>query len=302
MEIFHLKCFVTLAEYLSFSNAAYALYIEPSTLSKTIAKLEQEMHVHLFERTNRKVRLTPAGTVFLKEAKEIVELYERSLLKVEAAAIGSMGYLNVCYCGDIEHYILPQSIRAFRAGRPAVNVQLYRYSWRQIANAANFKQMDLGITLSFGLQNFSHFCSEVICLDPFVAVLPYDHPLAGRESICISDLQNERFAFANLEMSLGAFYHSLDCIFPKVFRPKILSQDSSKEEITTKIAAGFGVGIVTSLAIQNDPLLAYVPLTDVSPAQLIAMWPPENKNPLLPPFIETLREESRRIPSLLPDA
>ncbi len=295
MEISHLKCFVVLAEQLSFSNAAHALYMEPSTLSKVIFKLEQEMGVRLFERTNRKVRLTPAGEMLLNDAKEITEIYDHCLIKARAAAQGSLGNLNICYCGDIEYSLLPRTTRSFLAEYPDVTIQLFRYSWRQIYNFSNFRQMDLGVTLSFGVPGFSQFEHCTICEDPFAAVLPFDHPLANRESLTINELTNEQFIFANGEMSLGTYYHTLDCIFPKGFRPSIVSEDRDAESVNLKIASGFGIGIATTLACRHEPMLRYIPLSDVPPAQLIAMWLPDNINPLVDRYINALKLECKKL-------
>ena len=292
MDIFHLKCFVALAEHLSFSNAAHTLYMEPSTLSKTISKLEQEMNVRLFERTNRKVRLTAAGTTFLADVKELIEIYENCLIKAKAAAQGNLGNICVCYCGDIEYSILPHATRRFLRTYPHANVQLFRYSWRQIYNFENFRQMDLGISLSFGLPDLPHYQYCTICDDPFVAVLPYDHPLAGRDSLSIRELEEEQFIFASKEMSRNVFFRSLDCIFPSGFYPNIVNRDDCAEAANLKIASGLGIGIATMLARRNEPMLRYVPLSDVPPAQLYAMWLPDNINPLVERYVTALKEEN----------
>ena len=292
MDTFHLKCFIALAEHLSFANAAHALYMEPSTLSKIISKLEQEMDVRLFERTNRKVRLTAAGTLFLTDAKELTEIYENCLIKAKAAAQGNRGNISVCYCGDIEYNVLPHTTRRFLQAYPDANVQLFRYSWRQMYNFVNFRQMDLGISLSFGLPDFPHYEYCPICDDPFVAVLPYDHPLAQRESLSICELEEEQFILASKEMSLDVFYHPLDCIFPEGFHPNIMNRDDCAEASNLKIAAGLGVGVATMLARRNDPMLRYVPFSDVPPAQLVAMWMSDNINPLVGHYVAALKEET----------
>lgn len=294
MDTFQLKCFVAVAEQLSFANAAHSLYMEPSTLSKIISKLEHEIGVRLFERTNRKVRLTAAGSVFLSDAKEMIEIHENCLVKTKAVAEGSMGNVNVCYCGDIEYSILPNATRRFLQEYPETNVQFFRYTWRQMYNYMNFRQMDLGVLLSFGLPEFPEYEYCPICEDPFVAVLPYDHPLAGRENLSISELEHEQFIFASKEMNLSTFHYSLNWIFPSEIHPKILNRDDCAEATNLKIAAGLGVGIVTMLARRSEPMLRYVPLRDVPPAQLIAMWMSDNNNPMIERYIAALKAEDLR--------
>lgn len=289
MDIFSLKCFAAVAEHLSFTTAANALYIEPSTLSKTISKLEHELKVSLFTRTSRKVKLTPAGALVLADATNIVEISDRCILKAAAASKGLVGNLNICYCGDVEMNLLPNVTRSFIRANQNISIQMSRYSWRQISNFASLQQMDLGITLSFGVTDLSSFNYCVICADPFEAVLPYDHPLASKKSIDIEELKDDTFIFSNQGMSRGAFNRSMDLLFPKGFSPLYFSEEGS-DIVNLKIASGLGVSIYTRLARTYHPLLKYVPLSNVPPAQLIAIWQADNINPLVDKFIEVLKK------------
>ena len=72
MEIRQLKYFAAVADTLNFSRAAETLFISQSALSKQIADLERELGMVLLQRDKRSVRLTPAGKVFLNEAKVIL--------------------------------------------------------------------------------------------------------------------------------------------------------------------------------------------------------------------------------------
>lgn len=78
MEIFQLHYFVKLAEILHFTQAAEACFVTQSGLSQQIKKLEEELGMHLFLRTGKKVQLTEAGIVFLQHAKRILDDVEIS--------------------------------------------------------------------------------------------------------------------------------------------------------------------------------------------------------------------------------
>ena len=75
MEIRQLKYFAAVADTLNFSRAAETLFISQSALSKQIADLERELGMVLLQRDKRSVRLTPAGKVFLNEAKVYSHAY-----------------------------------------------------------------------------------------------------------------------------------------------------------------------------------------------------------------------------------
>ena len=72
MNIDNLKCFILVADNLSFARAAEELYISQPAVTKQINNLEQELGITLFIRSTRHVELTQAGMQFYKDAKDIV--------------------------------------------------------------------------------------------------------------------------------------------------------------------------------------------------------------------------------------
>ena len=88
MNIRHLRCFIAVAEELHFGRAARRLHIEQSPLSRTIRQMEADLGVPLLNRLPRSVRLTPAGQVFLEEARRVLLAFEQARTKARAAAKG----------------------------------------------------------------------------------------------------------------------------------------------------------------------------------------------------------------------
>src|SRR3990170_3422158 len=107
MELRHLRYFVAVAEELHFGRAARRLFMAQPPLSQQIRQLEREMNVQLFERTNRRVQLTPAGETFLEEAKAILARVEESVQRAQRVSHGEAGWLGIGFVASVIYDILP---------------------------------------------------------------------------------------------------------------------------------------------------------------------------------------------------
>mgnify|MGYP002661898241 len=106
MNLRHLRCFIAVAEELHFGRAARRLHIEQSPLSRTIRQMEADLGVPLLNRLPRSVRLTPAGQVFLEEARRVLLAFEQAQTKARAAA-NQRNTLRIALSGDMGHHAVP---------------------------------------------------------------------------------------------------------------------------------------------------------------------------------------------------
>ena len=123
-DLRQLRQFVAVAEELSFRRAADRLHMSQPPLSQMIRALEKELGVMLFERTRRKVELTQPGRVLLDQAHRVLSQMERALAAARGAGRGMTGRLTVGFVSSSTYEILPAILRRFRAGHPAVDLQL----------------------------------------------------------------------------------------------------------------------------------------------------------------------------------
>lgn len=107
MNLRHLRCFVAVGEELHFGRAARRLHVEQSPLSRTIRQLEADLGVTLLERMPRSVCLTPAGQVFLEEARRVLLTLEQARTKARAVAAGLQGTLRIALTGCAGQVRLP---------------------------------------------------------------------------------------------------------------------------------------------------------------------------------------------------
>ena len=119
MNLRHLRCFVAVGEELHFGRAARRLHVEQSPLSRTIRQLEADLGVTLLERMPRSVCLTPAGQVFLEEARRVLLTLEQARTKARAVAAGLQGTLRIALTGCAGQVRLPALLALCREEAPS---------------------------------------------------------------------------------------------------------------------------------------------------------------------------------------
>jgi LysR family transcriptional regulator, benzoate and cis,cis-muconate-responsive activator of ben and cat genes len=118
MELRHLRYFVTVAEELNITKAARRLNVSQPPLSRQIRDLEDELGVVLLERSPKAVRLTPAGTIFRKEALGVLRHAAEAVRKVRAAPGASAMKLRGGYAPSPTVDILPRGTACLSEDRP----------------------------------------------------------------------------------------------------------------------------------------------------------------------------------------
>ena len=124
MEFRHLLSFLAVAEHLHFRRAAEVIHLSEPALSVQIRALEEEIGVQLFVRDHRKTLLTPAGEVFLEEAREIVMRSDRAVGRARRAALGQVGILRVGFVSTAAALLVPRLVLRFGELYPDVELEL----------------------------------------------------------------------------------------------------------------------------------------------------------------------------------
>lgn len=128
MNIESLKCFILVAENLSFARAAEALYKTQPAVTKQINALEQEIGAPLFIRSTRHVELTPAGMSFFKDAKEIVRNAQIAVERAQKQNV-SENIINIGLSNPTVLFHLTPYLSQFHKDYPTIypNIQVLNY-------------------------------------------------------------------------------------------------------------------------------------------------------------------------------
>src|SRR6202453_5370102 len=187
LELRHLRYFVAVAEELHFGAAANRPHLAHPPLSQQIRKLEEILGHALFTRTSRAVKLTSAGHIFLDRARRTLQNVQEDLDEARSVGRGEVGFLRVGFIGSGMLTPLPAMLGQYRRQYPKVNLQLHE-SFTSIVMQGLIKgTLDAGIVRDGDPSEA--LAMETLFTEPFVAVLPTDHPLANRSVISAANLR-----------------------------------------------------------------------------------------------------------------
>ncbi len=244
---------LAVAETNSFTRAAERCLVVQSALSHQIARLEKELGARLFERTSRRVRLTPAGAAFLPAARECLEAAERAAAEV-AAAIGEVrGRLAIGLIPTVAAADIPGALRTFRRRYPKVRVSLRVGASEELVEQVEQGAIDvafLGLPPTMRPRNVA---GRELARDRLVAVVAPDHPFAVESVVDLRRLSEE--VFVDLPAGTAGRMQS-DLAFEAVGLDRDVAYEvSSADYIVRLVAENLCVAMMAA---------AYVPqLTDV---------------------------------------
>jgi DNA-binding transcriptional LysR family regulator len=188
MELRQLRYFIAVAEYLSFSRAAEELHITVPPLSRQIRQLEDEFDVQLFVRNRRRVNLTDAGRLFLREAKTLDQQMKQFTNCIRLAKHGDAGMVRI----GIGLHLgarLSRAVMEHSRQHPLVEIQTTGiYSSLQSVALVEGK-VDVGFLRP--PVDRVHLNSEPLFEERLVVLVSRANPLAKRKSLRIRDLAGE---------------------------------------------------------------------------------------------------------------
>ena len=150
MNIFQLSCFLAVAEYLNFAQAAQSLHVTHPAVSQQIQSLEKELNVKLFRRTTRTVRLTEEGKAFLRDAQQIVALSERAKKRFGNAMDGNIETLTIgCYNFPCM-FLLSDALEVLRSIRPELHPRLQTIPFQHIYRMLEEEDLDAVVVSRVG--------------------------------------------------------------------------------------------------------------------------------------------------------
>ncbi|HEX2951874.1 MAG TPA: LysR substrate-binding domain-containing protein [Armatimonadota bacterium] len=290
MELRHLRYFVAVAEELHFGRAAERLFMAQPPLSQQIRQLEDEMGVALFTRTNRRVQLTAAGQIFLKEAREILAHVDEAVITAQRASRGETGWFGVGFVASAIYGMLPSILRRFRELYPAVELELLELPSLEQWQALRDKRIHIGFARL--PEEESGIILERVELDTFMVALPATHKLADRTSVPLLELATESFIQYPQQSESNYADYVFHVCEEAGFTPHIVQKTGEIQTALSLVDAGIGVALVPTVA-QNlcREGVVYRPLAAPAPTIELTMgYRQDDPSPILPLFLAVARQ------------
>jgi len=292
VELRHLRYFVAVAEERHFGRAAERLKIAQPPLSRQIQDLEAELGVRLFDRSRRKVELTPAGAALLENARGVFNALELAVRETKRAARGERGRIAIGYPTSLAYSGLSELLRAFRAKFPDVEVALSELSPQAQIDALRAGRLDVGFVRA--VRDEPGLSSILLRREPLVIALPADHALAPRKRIQLASLAGEPFVFFPRSRSPAFFDHVMRLCHAAGFTPHI-AQEAQQLDVVSLVSAGFGVSIVpSSLRHVRRAGVVYRSIAGNPKTDLRVAWRKDNDSPVVRGLVEVVRKLGMR--------
>ena len=211
MTIDNLKCFILVAENLSFARAAEALYISQPAVTKQINALEHELGVTLFIRSTRHVELTPSGISFYKDAKDIVMKSQAAISRVQRQYANSAS-IRIGMSNPAALFYLAPILTKFHSAYPDIRPDIECPGYKIILNLFLENKIDVLFYYKENMPKKSGINFIELQKDKLICLMSATHPFAKKDSIALSDLENTTIIACNplnAPLSTSAFQKQL---------------------------------------------------------------------------------------------
>jgi DNA-binding transcriptional LysR family regulator len=296
MELRHLRYFTAVVENGGIGRAARTLRVAQSAISEQIHDLESELGVALFDRKNRRIRLTYHGDQFLKDARAVLASADQAIANVQKSIRGEVGTLTIGFFVGGTGTFFSGIIKEFRHRFHDVQVSLVEIAPGLQHRALETGEIDIAFTRPVQPAYATLLRSEHFRSEPFYAVMLKSHPLTNKRRILIRELSNELFILNDRDHSPATFDKVITVCAEAGFSPKIGSTATVSSGVIALVEAGEGVAILPegSRKLSGDEVV-FVPLADSNAfIDLVIAWSPQNQSPVLLSFLELARKRRRK--------
>jgi DNA-binding transcriptional LysR family regulator len=263
MELRQLKYFVAVAEELHFRRAAERLYVAQPAVSEQIRKLEAELGVRLFDRTNRSVEITEAGAALLDEARRVLAQIDIALLAARNAGKRPGGRLRIGYPADSLPGCVPRALQHLAGTTPSVQVRAETGPAIRLIERLRDRQLEAVVvglpapTTGLRVTSLGH--------QSLVVAMATPRARAAGTSVRLADLAPQRLVIMPRAVNPAIYDATLAVCREADVAPSLLEVPEPRvESVLLAVASGAGPALLPEVVESrySIPGVAYLPLED----------------------------------------
>ncbi|SEP37671.1 LysR family transcriptional regulator [Propionispora vibrioides] len=240
MDLHQLKYFQTLANKRNFTKAADDLALSQSALSRSIARMEEELGIPLFERKSRGVVLNRYGEVFLRHVDIALKELLDAQKEIHNMIDPSHGTILIAFIQPLGSSFVPDLISAFQKQAPGIKFQLNQDTTKRILSQLESTTIDIGFcTQQEPMETLS---SIPIMKQELFLIVHKDHRLATKEQVDLCEVANDPFVLYKPETALHDIV--VDFCRDAGFHPKISFEAFEERTIAGLVGAKYGVALI----------------------------------------------------------
>ena len=243
-----LKTFVTLAEVKNFTKTAELLLMSQPSVSMHIKNLEKEFQTKLFERSPKYLKITPTGEILYDRAKQMITIYEQTRQDILDHHNSIKGELKIGASFTIGEYILPSLLFDLQKEYPELELKAVIGNTEEIVQSVRLYKVDIG--LIEGQTNEKELSVHAFMQDELFITASSNHPLAAKQDVTISDLQNQ--TWVTREVGSGTREYLNHVIRSNGLKVKSFLTISSNQGIKETLMTGIGLSLLSESVIERD--------------------------------------------------
>jgi DNA-binding transcriptional LysR family regulator len=258
-------------------------------LSRQVQLLERALGIQLLERNNRSVKLTAAGTGFLRDARHILAFSDQAADGARRLARGEAGSLTLGFTAVSAYQMIPQLL-----ARAAEELPGLQFTLKEMVSSAQLEALAahrIDVAFVRQVNDAEGLDIQLISREPLLVVMPDSHPLAGEAAVAVASLDGQPFVMYAPDEG-RYFYDCIAGLFAlRGVKPRYVYHLGQTHTVVSMVKAGLGVAIVPASAAQlHSDNLAFRPLLDAQlHAEMFMVSRRDNDNPALPVFRHLLQ-------------
>ncbi len=268
MDLRQLEYFQMVAKLNNITRAAEQMHVSQSTVTLAIQKLEDELDIQLFDRSQKQLSLTAEGHVFLHKISDVLNLLHDAVAEINSYRQLQKGTIKVGIPPMPSSVLLPEILAGFKELYPNLQLSIVEEGSFDIRQLLERGELDLGIV---NLYHPSPLLESLpITKERIAACLPLNHPLAGNATVSLAELKGEPFILFK-----ESSYHRkliLEQCKEYGFTPNIILTSDQIETMKGLVAKGIGICfLIETIAFKNKDF-AGIPLAETLHIEFGLAW------------------------------